>query len=221
MPSCNMGLDILAQQSITADAVGADPKMGDGCGMLVQIPHRFFAAECAKLGIWLPEPGEYGVAQLFMPRDEEGYAKVVEIVEKVVADEGLTLLGWRDVPVDNADLSENVKATEPLHRQVFIGKAKEEDEAAFERRLFLARKVISNTVYDLEDSRTAGYYPVSLSSRTIVYKGMVLVTQLGSYFRDLARPALERRAPRSCTSASPPTPSPAGSWRIPLSHGGA
>ncbi|MGY6571023.1 MAG: glutamate synthase central domain-containing protein, partial [Salinarimonas sp.] len=184
------GLDILRNIDHRG-AVGADPKMGDGCGMLVQIPHRFFAAECAKLGIWLPEPGEYGVAQLFMPRDEEGYAKVVEIVEKVVADEGLSLLGWRDVPVDNSDLSENVKANEPLHRQVFIGKTKEEDEAAFERRLFLARKVISNTVYDLEDPRTAGYYPVSLSSRTIVYKGMVLVTQLGSYFQDLADPRFE------------------------------
>ena len=179
------GLDILRNLDHRG-AVGADPKMGDGCGILLQIPHRFFAAECAKLGIWLPEPGEYGVAQLFMPRDEEGYARVVEIVEKVIVDEGLTLLGWREVPVDNSDLSENVKASEPLHRQVFVGKAKEEDEAAFERRLFLARKVISNTVYDLEDPRTAGYYPVCLSSRTIVYKGMVLATQLGSYFQDLA-----------------------------------
>ncbi len=184
------GLDILRNIDHRG-AVGADPKMGDGCGMLVQIPHRFFSGECAKLGIWLPEPGEYGVAQLFMPRDEEGYRIVAEIVEKVIADEGLTLLGWRDVPVDSSDLSENVKATEPLHRQVFIGKAKEEDEAAFERRLFIARKTISNAVYNLEDPRTRGYYPVSLSSRTIVYKGMVLVTQLGSYFTDLTDPRFE------------------------------
>ncbi|TVR10839.1 MAG: glutamate synthase large subunit [Salinarimonadaceae bacterium] len=184
------GLDILRNIDHRG-AVGADPKMGDGCGMLVQIPHRFFAAECAKLGIWLPEPGEYGVAQLFMPQNEEGYGVVREIVEKVLVDEGLALLGWRDVPVDGSDLSENVKATEPLHRQVFIGKTKEEDEASFERRLFLARKTISNTVYDLEDPRTKGYYPVSLSSRTIVYKGMVLVTQLGSYFVDLQDPRFE------------------------------
>jgi glutamate synthase (NADPH) large chain len=184
------GLDILRNIDHRG-AVGADPKMGDGCGMLVQIPHRFFAAECAKLGIWLPEAGEYGVAQLFMPQDEEGYAIVREIVEKVLVDEGLALLGWREVPVDRSDLSENVKATEPLHRQVFIGKTKEEDEAAFERRLFIARKTISNTVYDLEDPRTKGYYPVSLSSRTIVYKGMVLVTQLGLYFTDLMDPRFE------------------------------
>ncbi|WP_374730340.1 glutamate synthase large subunit [Salinarimonas sp.] len=185
-----MGLDILRNLDHRG-AVGADPKMGDGCGMLTQIPHRFFAGECAKLGIWLPEPGEYGVGMLFMPRDAEGYRIVCEIVEKAIHDEGLALLGWRDVPVDNSDLSENVKASEPLHRQIFVGKTKDEDEATFERRLFVARKVISNAVYQLEDARCAGYYPVSMSARTIVYKGMVLVTQLGEYFKDLADPRFE------------------------------
>ncbi|MET0745761.1 MAG: glutamate synthase central domain-containing protein, partial [Microvirga sp.] len=173
-------------------AVGADPKTGDGCGILVQIPHRFFSAECAKLGIWLPEPGAYGVGYLFMPRDPEGFRLVEEIVTKAVADEGLTFLGWRDVPVDSSDLGENVKASEPLHRQIFVGPAKDgEDQDAFERRLFVVRKVISNAVYHLKDPRTAGYYPVSLSSRTIVYKGMVLVRQLGGYYRDLQDPRFE------------------------------
>src|SRR4051794_40044610 len=100
-------------------AVGADPKMGDGCGILVQIPHRFYAAECAKLGIWLPEAGQYGVGHLFMPRDPEGLKLVEEIVTKAVTDEGLQMLGWRDVPVDSSDLGESVVATEPLHRQIF------------------------------------------------------------------------------------------------------
>jgi len=99
-------------------AVGADPKMGDGCGILVQIPHRFFAAECAKTGIWLPEPGQYGVGHLFMPRDPEGLAIVEGIVTKAMADEGLPVIGWRDVPVDPSDLGESVKATEPVQRQV-------------------------------------------------------------------------------------------------------
>jgi len=167
-------------------AVGADPKLGDGCGILVQIPHKFFAAECAKLGIWLPEPGQYGVGHLFMPRDPDGFKIVEEIVTRVVAEEGLSLLGWREVPVDSSDLGETVKATEPLHRQIFIGKGKAtDDQETFERRLFLARKVISNAVYNLKDPRTAGYYPVSMSSRTIVYKGMVLVTQLEGYYKDL------------------------------------
>ncbi|UVF22080.1 glutamate synthase large subunit [Microvirga terrae] len=167
-------------------AVGADPKMGDGCGILVQIPHKFFAAECAKVGIWLPEEGQYGVGHLFMPRDPEGFQLVEEIVTKAITDEGLQVLGWRDVPVDSSDLGESVKATEPQHRQIFIGKGKGMDDAeTFERRLFIARKVISNAVYDMKDGRTAGYYPVSLSSRTIVYKGMVLVTQLRDYYLDL------------------------------------
>ena len=85
-------------------AVGADPKMGDGCGILVQIPHAFYAAECAALDIALPGAGEYGVGHLFMPRDPEGFRIVEEIVAKAIADEGLHLLGWREVPVDNADL---------------------------------------------------------------------------------------------------------------------
>ncbi|MET0429636.1 MAG: glutamate synthase central domain-containing protein, partial [Microvirga sp.] len=129
---------------------------------------------------------------LFMPRDPEGFRLVEEIVTKAVADEGLTFLGWRDVPVDSSDLGENVKASEPLHRQIFVGPAKDgEDQDAFERRLFVVRKVISNAVYHLKDPRTAGYYPVSLSSRTIVYKGMVLVRQLGGYYRDLQDPRFE------------------------------
>ena len=173
--------------------------MGDGCGILVQIPHKFFAAECAKVGIWLPEEGQYGVGHLFMPRDPEGFQLVEEIVTKAIADEGLQVLGWREVPVDSSDLGESVKATEPLHRQIFIGKGKGmDDQETFERRLFLARKVISNAVYDMKDPRTAGYYPVSLSSRTIVYKGMVLVHQLRRLLSRPAGPALrERHRPRA------------------------
>ncbi|WP_244477377.1 glutamate synthase large subunit [Methylobacterium sp. Leaf125] len=167
-------------------AVGADPKMGDGCGILVQIPHAFFKAECEALGITLPEPGHYGVGQFFMPKDEEARRLVEEIVEKALVDEGLPFLGWRDVPVDPSDLGVMVKETEPCHRQIFIGRPTTvADEDAFERRLFTARKVISNKVYGLKDERANTYYPVSLSTRTIVYKGMVLVDQLGDYYRDL------------------------------------
>ena len=173
-------------------AVGADPKMGDGCGILVQIPHAFFAAECTRLGFDLPAAGQYGVGHLFMPRDPEGFRVVEEIVAKAITDEGLAVLGWRDVPVDSRDLGENVKVTEPLHRQIFIGKGKGmDDQETFERRLFLARKVISNAVYNMKDPRTEGYYPVCLSSRTIVYKGMVLVTQLRDYYPDLKDPRFE------------------------------
>ncbi|MGI6244190.1 MAG: glutamate synthase large subunit [Pseudochelatococcus sp.] len=170
-------------------AVGADPKAGDGCGMLVQIPHAFFAEEAEKLGFTLPAPGEYAVGHLFMPRDGEGFRLVTDIVEKVIADEGLTLLGWRNVPVDPSGLGESVRPTEPQHRQIIVGRgpgiATREE---FERRLFIARKVVSNTVYNMNDPRTDGYYPVSLSSRTLVYKGMLLATGLGDYYLDLNDP---------------------------------
>ncbi|GAC1549351.1 MAG: glutamate synthase large subunit [Beijerinckiaceae bacterium] len=167
-------------------AVGADAKLGDGCGILVQIPHRFFSEECAKAGITLPEPRHYGIGQFFMPRDAECRDEVRAIVERVVEEEGLTFLGWRDVPVDNSDLGEAVKAVEPVHCQVFLGRGPGvRDEDDFERRLYVARKVVSNAIYAAGKPKMAEYYPVSMSCRTIVYKGMVLVHQVGSYFLDL------------------------------------
>ncbi|TDR93870.1 glutamate synthase large subunit [Enterovirga rhinocerotis] len=173
-------------------AVGGDPTMGDGCGILVQIPHRFFAEECATLGIALPEPGSYGIGHLFMPRDAEACREVEAIVTQAVADEGLTLLGWREVPVRSEDLSDSVRATEPRQRQIFITSPKAvEDADVFERQLYIVRKVISNAVYERRDPKLLEFYPVCLSSRTIVYKGMVLVHELGHYYRDLEDPRFE------------------------------
>ena len=173
-------------------AVGGDPTMGDGCGILVQIPDAFFREECAALGFELPAAGRYGIGHFFMPQDPEAYRAVKEIVEGAVAAEGLVLLGWRDVPVLSDDLSPSVRATEPAQRQVFIGAARPiEDEEAFERQLFILRKVVSNAVYDRQDAELAKFYPVCLSSRTVVYKGMVLVGQLGRYYRDLEDPRFE------------------------------
>jgi glutamate synthase (NADPH/NADH) large chain len=186
-----MGLQILLNLDHRG-AVGADPKAGDGCGMLVQIPHKFFAEEAAKIGFSLPAEGEYAVGHLFLPRDPAGLKLCEEIVEKVVRDEGQVFLGWRDVPVDASGLGESVKPTEPVQRQIFIGKGTGSETAdAFERRLFLLRKVISNTIYAMNNPATAGFYPVSLSSRTITYKGMLLAGQLGDYFLDLRNPSFE------------------------------
>jgi glutamate synthase (NADPH/NADH) large chain len=172
-------------------ATGADATLGDGCGVLTQIPHRFFAEECAKLGFALPEPGHYAIGQFFMPRDAEARARAEAIVAAAIADEGCDLIGWRDIPVDNSDLGERVKAVEPAQRQVFIGRrATIADEDTFERQLFILRKVISNRVYAIGDG-IAEYYPVSMSCRTIVYKGMVLVRQLPRYYKDLLDPRFE------------------------------
>ncbi len=173
-------------------AVGADPMLGDGCGVLTQIPHRFFAEECEKLGFTLPEPGLYAIGQFFMPRDAAARAQVRETVDFTVVGEGQTVLGWRDVPVDNAVIGERVKAVEPVMQQIFIGRSpKLATEDDFERRLFIIRKVISNRLYDTKDLRLAEYYPVSMSARTITYKGMVLVNQLAPYYRDLQDPRYE------------------------------
>ena len=127
-------------------AVGSDPLMGDGAGLLAQIPDRFFREELAKHGITLPPPGHYGIGYLFMPQDTALCAHIEGIIREVTLAEGQTLLGFRDVPVDNSSLSTapHIAAAEPIHRQVFIGRSADiatEDE--FERRLYILRKVIS------------------------------------------------------------------------------
>jgi glutamate synthase (NADPH) large chain len=179
------GLQILANLDHRG-AQGADPKLGDGCGALTQIPHRFFVEECAKLGMDLPAAGHYAIGQFFMPRDPSARAICEKILEDAVGQEGQILIGWRDVPVDNSDLGEAVKAVEPTHRQLFIGRGSGiVDEDDFERKLFILRKVASNHIQAAKAEGVAEYYPVSLSCRTIVYKGMVLVGQLAGYYRDL------------------------------------
>jgi glutamate synthase (NADPH/NADH) large chain len=133
----------------------------------------------------------------------------------VAAQDGMKVLGWRDVPTDNSTLGESVKPTEPVHKQVFIArnpKVKSDDE--FERRLYILRKTISRTLYAMRERRVSDYYPVSISCRTIIYKGMFLADQVGAYYPDLHDPDSRVRL-RWCTSASLPTRSRHGRWRIP------
>jgi glutamate synthase (NADPH/NADH) large chain len=175
-------------------AVGADPLMGDGAGILMQIPDRFFREEMAAQGITLPKAGEYGVGHFFLPQDEALIAHFKKAIEDVISEEGQVFLGYREVPVDNSSLSKapDIAATEPYHLQVFIGAGSDaatHDE--FERRLFTLRKVISNRIYAEYEGEESGFYPVSLSSKTIVYKGMFLAYQVGAYYKDLADPRFE------------------------------
>ncbi|HKN08922.1 MAG TPA: glutamate synthase central domain-containing protein, partial [Pseudomonadota bacterium] len=173
-------------------AVGADPRAGDGAGILVQMPHRFFAAQVEHLGFLLPKPGEYAVGVLFMPRDPDWRQIIRDIWGQMIKREGMTLIGWREMPTDNSTLGEAVKPTEPVHLQVFIGRGKKiasEDE--FERRLYILRKSISHAIYTRKERRLSHYYPVSISCRTAVYKGMFLADQLGIYYPDLHDPHFE------------------------------
>ncbi len=175
-------------------ATGADPLMGDGAGLLVQIPHRFFTDEAKRLSFALPEPGHYAVGYIFMPQDAVMRAEMETLVADVVAEEGQTLLGWRDVPVDNSCLSTapEIAVTEPHHRQVFIGQGTNvADEEAFERKLYILRKVISARIFEKYSGLQNDFYIVSMSCRTVVYKGMFLAFQLGAYYRDLHDPRFE------------------------------
>ena len=155
-------------------------------------PAQVFCQGGQALGFTLPQPGEYAVGYLFMPTDANWRQIIRDIYAEVIAREGLTLLGWRDVPTDNSTLGESVKPTEPKHMQVFIGRGKKKlSEDEFERRLYILRKSISNAIYRRRERRTAGYYPVSISCRTVIYKGMFLADQLGTYYPDLHDPDFE------------------------------
>jgi glutamate synthase (NADPH/NADH) large chain len=173
-------------------AVGADPRAGDGAGILVQTPHKFFAREAQKLGFTLPSPGHYGVGVLFLPHDAAWRQEIMDTYAAVAAADGMAILGWRDVPTDNSTLGESVKPTEPVHRQVFIARSpKVTSEDEFERRLYVMRKTISGIMYGRRPRNTSNYYPVSISCRTVIYKGMFLADQLGTYYPDLRDPEFE------------------------------
>ncbi len=168
-------------------AVGADPEAGDGCGILIQLPDAFFRKEAEKLGIVLPAPGEYGVGFLFLPRDERKRAAVESLWEDVLPQENLTLLGWRDVPTDSSQLGYSVKDGEPVSRQIFIGAGEGiTDQDHFERKLYVARKVVENRARQELGLSEEEFYVPSCSSRTITYKALVLPDRLEKYYPDLA-----------------------------------
>ncbi len=181
----SQGLQIL--ENLThRGAVGADPLAGDGAGILIQIPDQFLRDEMNWGGIQLPPAGDYGIGMLFLPRDAAARAACEKIIADKVVAEGQTVVGWRDVPVDNSTLGESVKTLEPVVRQVFIGRGKKTaDQDAFERKLFVIRKTAEHAISKLAKNQGNGFYVPSMSSRTVVYKGMLLADQVGKYFVDL------------------------------------
>jgi glutamate synthase (NADPH/NADH) large chain len=172
-------------------ARGSDPDTGDGAGILLQIPHAFFMKAARQSGFELPEPGNYGVGMVFLPRDASLRADFERRFAAFVAAEGEILLGWRDVPVNNAGLGRAARETQPFVRQVFIRKSTLLlDEMAFERLLYIIRKRAERAIrYGLPGGST--FYIASLSSRTIVYKGMLTPEQLVSFYPELSDPDLE------------------------------
>ena len=173
-------------------AAGSEPNTGDGAGILIQVPHAFNKEACKKARIALPETGQYGTGIIFMPKSLTKRRRLEEIFANIVQSEGLILLGWRSVPTDNSSLGETAKGCEPAMRQVFIARdAALTDDLDFERKLYVIRKRAYSEIRCSTMDGAAEWYVVSLSARTMVYKGMLLTEQLGKYFPDLAHPAME------------------------------
>jgi len=169
-------------------ACGCDPETGDGAGVLIQIPHKFFARECSRLGFALPAPGEYGVGMIFFPVERHQRLYCEGILERVVREEGLEVLGWRDTPIDGTAIGRVARGSQPYIQQIFVGRPGGMDEPAFERKLYVVRKRVEAEVAktDLEDKGM--FYIPSLSARTIVYKGLLLAPQISHFYRELSDP---------------------------------
>jgi len=173
-------------------AAGSEVNTGDGAGILVQIPHKFFASVCNKAQIVLPAAGQYGVGIAFLPKNVTKRRRLEEKFEQIIRSEGQTFLGWRTVPVNNKSLGETAKGSEPCMRQVFIGRDPElTDDLAFERKLYVIRKRAFSEIRNTTMDGAEYWYLCSLSARTIVYKGMLLTLQMAEYFPDLSDPLFE------------------------------
>lgn len=168
-------------------AEGADAQSGDGAGILIQIPHEFFCRECETLGFSLPAEGEYGVGMIFAHRYEEFRKKQMEAFSDIVRAEGLSILGWRDVPVDESLIGNIAKTTRPHFLQVFIQKSPSmTNQMDFERKLYIIRKLAEKAIVPISQEKGTDFYIASLSSRTIVYKGMLTSVQLRHFYLDLS-----------------------------------
>lgn len=201
--ACGMGfvVNIKGEKShdIVADALtvlenlnhrgasGADENTGDGAGILVQIPHDFFKRECEVLGFDLPEKGNYGVGVVFAHKYEDFRKTQMEAFEKITVEEGQKILGWREVPIDKTTIGESAQSVMPRFVQVFIGKSAEiTDEMDFERKLYTIRKRAEKAIGPMCEDKGGIFYVASLSSKTIVYKGMLTAEQLRNFYLDLS-----------------------------------
>ncbi|MGK5060123.1 glutamate synthase-related protein [Janthinobacterium sp. LB2P49] len=168
-------------------AVGADALMGDGAGILIQIPDQYYREEMAKQGVELPPPGEYGVGMVFLPKEHASRIACEQEIERAVRIEGQVVLGWRNVPIDtDMPMSPTVRAKEPVIRQIFIGRGPDIMVTdALERKLYVIRKSSGHAIQALKLLHGKEFFVPSMSARTIVYKGLLLADQVGVYYKDL------------------------------------
>jgi glutamate synthase (NADPH/NADH) large chain len=169
-------------------ACGCDPETGDGAGILLQIPHQFFKRECGKLGFELPGPGAYGVGMTFLPVEKHPRLQCEGVLERIIREEGLTVLGWRDTPCFASAIGRVARGSQPYIQQIFVGCGAFADEDAFERKLYVVRKRAENEIAasGIEDAAT--FHIPSLSCRTIVYKGLLLAPQITNFYKELSDP---------------------------------
>jgi glutamate synthase (ferredoxin) len=188
-----MALEILSNMEHRG-ACGCEANTGDGAGITLQAPHAFLQQQCAHLGFHLPEAGQYGVGMVFLPTQTGDRQRCQELFEQVVQEEGQTVLGWRDVPVDNSSLGATARRDEPIFRQIFIGRQDAslhgQDSLAFERKLYVIRRRVENAVRESGLAQAWMFYVPSLSFKTLIYKGMLNSDQLGLFFPDLRDPCL-------------------------------
>ncbi len=169
-------------------ACGCDPETGDGAGVLIQIPHKFFARECAGLGFTLPAAGEYGVGMTFLPVEPAARLQCEGIVERIVREEGLSVLGWRDTPIDGSAIGRVARDSQPYIEQIFLGRGRGMTEDELERKLYVVRKRAEAEVAASEIDDKGFFYIPSLSARTIVYKGLLLAPQIARFYPELSDP---------------------------------
>jgi glutamate synthase (NADPH/NADH) large chain len=171
-------------------ACGCDPETGDGAGILIQIPHELFERECAQLGFTLPAPGEYGVGMMFLPVEQHDRMLAKGIVEQSARKLGLSVLGWRDTPIDGNTIGRVARNSQPYIEQIFIRGNSGMDQDALERKLYVLQKSATAAVAKSDLKEKGLFYIPSLSTRTIVYKGLLLAPQIASFYKELSDPAV-------------------------------
>ena len=184
----DQGLTILARLAHRA-ACGADPETGDGAGMLLQLSEKFFRAEGERLGIAIPSGRRFAIGQVFLPPDPAQRAACEKIFEQVAIEEGQRVLGWRDVPIDPAHAGPVARGVMPAFRQIYV-RLRRVPPSAWERTLFVIRKLAENRIRDRGVDPSGYFHVASLSTETIVYKGLLLPGKLGDFYRDLRSPEL-------------------------------
>ncbi len=169
-------------------ASGCDPETGDGAGILIQIPHVFFARECGELGMQLPEAGAYGVAMVFLPVDKHSRLQCEGVIERIAQEEGARVIGWRDTPVNGDAIGREARASQPYIEQLFVGRPEGIDDDVFERLLYRIRRRTENEIAASDIEGKDDFYVPSLSCRTIIYKGLMLAPQIEKFYFELANP---------------------------------